>query len=251
MSQPSIKAPLGARVLPLWPEQEIAAGTTPDLAPDLLRQPELLPRFGAYYTQLRALPRRVRRALQRQWKQSLAGAALLLALGQAPALAATINVTGGCTLVAAIRAANTNMAQGGCPRGNGADTIVLPSSSTQTLITVNNSIFGPTGLPVISSALTIEGRNSTIRRNRGDPDLFRIFAINDTGNLTLKDTTISGGIASGDGCDFVLMSFFTQHNASPSTRNCPSAARAGWPGVADSVRPSPVSSASHCGRSAP
>jgi hypothetical protein len=45
---------------------------------------ELLPRFAAYYTQLRALPQRVRRALQRQWRQSLAGVALVLALGQQP-----------------------------------------------------------------------------------------------------------------------------------------------------------------------
>jgi hypothetical protein len=39
----------------------------------LLRQVEryggqLLPRFAAQYTQLRALPRRERRALQRRWK---------------------------------------------------------------------------------------------------------------------------------------------------------------------------------------
>ena len=198
MSQPSIKAPLGARVLPLWPEQETAAVNTLGLAPDLLRQPELLPRFAAHYTQLRALPRRVRRALQRQWKQSLAGAALLLALGQAPALAATINVTGGCTLVAAIRAANTNTAQGGCPAGSGADTLVLPIMSLHTLTTMNNSTYGPTGLPVIRSVITIEGRNSTIRRVSSDPDLFRIFAVNGTGALTLKATTITGGVASGE-----------------------------------------------------
>ena len=48
---------------------------------------------------------KVRRSLQRQWKRSLAGVALLLALGQAPAHAATINVGGACTLVRAIVAA--------------------------------------------------------------------------------------------------------------------------------------------------
>ncbi|HKF95894.1 MAG TPA: hypothetical protein VKB96_15140, partial [Gammaproteobacteria bacterium] len=52
----------------------------------LQQAPELLPRFAEQYRQLKALPRRLRRSLQRQWKRSLAGLALLIALGQAPAL---------------------------------------------------------------------------------------------------------------------------------------------------------------------
>ena len=107
------------------------------MLPEILRRrEELLPRFTAYYIQLRALPRRVRRALQRQWHLPLAGVALMLALGQSPALAATIPVGGSCTLVDAITAANTDTATGGCPAGNGADTIVLPAGSTQTLTSV-------------------------------------------------------------------------------------------------------------------
>jgi hypothetical protein len=51
----------------------------------LEREPELLPSFVEYYQQLKALRRRVRRSLQRQWKRSLAGLALQIALGQAPA----------------------------------------------------------------------------------------------------------------------------------------------------------------------
>ena len=49
----------------------------------LQQQGELLPCFVDHYQRLKALPRRIRRALQRQWKRSLAGLALLLALGQA------------------------------------------------------------------------------------------------------------------------------------------------------------------------
>ena len=64
----------------------------------------------------------------------------------------------------AIRAANTDTAIGGCPKGSGADTIRLPVGSTQTLTTVNNTTYGPTGLPVIISAITIEGNDSTIKR---------------------------------------------------------------------------------------
>jgi hypothetical protein len=41
--------------------------------------------------QFKGLRRRVRHSLQRQWQRSLAGLALLIALGQAPVLAATIN----------------------------------------------------------------------------------------------------------------------------------------------------------------
>src|SRR5262247_1189436 len=86
-----------------WLRQRTTALNIPDPLPDLLRSwPELLPRFAACYTQLRALPRRVRRALQRQWKQSLAGLALWLALGQSLGLAATMTVGGSCTLVDAI-----------------------------------------------------------------------------------------------------------------------------------------------------
>jgi hypothetical protein len=127
------------------------------------RQPELLPRVVGYYTQLRALPRRVRRALQRQWRLPLAGIALLLALEQPPGLAATIPVGGACTLVEAIMAANTDTATSGCPAGSGADTIMLPAGSIQTLTEVNNDTYGPTGLPVISSATTIEGQGRRLR----------------------------------------------------------------------------------------
>jgi hypothetical protein len=67
--------------------------------------------------------------MQRQWPKSLAGIALLLALGVQPALAATINVGGNCTLGQAITSAN-NTAVGGCARGAGADAIVLPANST-------------------------------------------------------------------------------------------------------------------------
>ena len=133
----------------------------------LHQEGELLPCFVDHYHSLKALPRRMRRALQRQWRRSLAGLALLLVLGQAPALAATINVTGGCTLVRAIVAANNDTtASGNCTKGSGADKIVLPRNSTERLTVVNNTPYGPTGLPVIRSNITIAGNNSIIRRLR-------------------------------------------------------------------------------------
>jgi hypothetical protein len=164
----------------------------------LQREAQLLSRFAEHYQQLKALRRRVRRSLQRQWKRSLAGLALLLALGQAPALAATINVGGTCTLVRAINAANSDTTAGGiCTQGSGADTIVLPANSTQTLTAVNNIRYGPTGLPAIRSIITIAGNNSTIRRAASAPE-FRILVVGQNGNLTLRQTKVTGGSLPGD-----------------------------------------------------
>jgi hypothetical protein len=59
---------------------------------DVPQADDLPPRFDQYQLYLKSLPRKVRRGLQRQWKRSPAEIALMLALGMAPALAATINV---------------------------------------------------------------------------------------------------------------------------------------------------------------
>jgi hypothetical protein len=65
----------------VW-EDELKATRDPSLKQQLsYREGELLPRLAAPYQQLKALRRRVRRSSQRKWKQSLAGIALLRALG--------------------------------------------------------------------------------------------------------------------------------------------------------------------------
>src|SRR5215208_4326246 len=185
-------------VLSAWQDELKATGDATLEQQCLEREPDLLPRFTDQYRQLKTLPRRMRRGLQRQWKRSLAGVALLLALGQAPALAATINVGGTCTLVRAINAANSDTTAGGnCIQGSGADTIVLPANSTQTLTAVNNIRYGPTGLPAIRSIITIAGNNSTIRRAASAPE-FRILAVGQNGNLTLRQTQVTGGSLAGD-----------------------------------------------------
>jgi hypothetical protein len=175
-------------ILSAWQEQ-LTATRDSSLNQQLLqREPELLAQFAEHYEKLKTLPRRMRRSLQRQWKRSLAGVALLLALGQAPALAGTINVGETCTLVRAIHAANKDTTAGGtCTQGSGTDTIVLPKGSTQTLTTVNNGYVGPSGLPVITSTMTIAGNGSTIARSSapGTPE-FRIFIVGTGGNLTLQ-----------------------------------------------------------------
>lgn len=201
-----------ASLLGAWHAQVAAtARQSPWLVRELLRRKqELLPKFRAYYQQLRALPRWTRRLLQRKLAPSLAGAALLLALGQGHAIAATINVTtnvpdintdGQCSLIEAIVNANDDAAtHADCTAGSGVDTISLPASNTHTLTMVNNTDpygYQPTGLPVISTEITIEGNGSTIARDNGSPN-FGIFSIVDSGNLTLQDTTVSGGSLPSD-----------------------------------------------------
>jgi hypothetical protein len=67
-----------------------------------------------------------------------------------------------------------------------------------TLDTVNNTDFGPTGLPVVTdSTVEIQGNGFTIRRDAGADD-FRIFRVR-FGTLTVRDTTVSGGRSAGMG----------------------------------------------------
>ncbi len=116
-----------------------------------------------------------------------------LGLG-AMAQAATINVDGACSLVDAIRAANTDSATGGCSAGSGADTIKLESSTTYTLTAVNNTTDGDNGLPSISSEITINGNGSIISRDDEAAPAFRILHIAETGVLTLNEVTIQNGV---------------------------------------------------------
>ena len=176
---------------------------------------ELFVRFAACYAELRTLPRGARRALQRRIARSselatilpqyfqhrgirlqrrmawsLAGAALLLTLGQGAATAATITVTtnnpniaadGQCSLIEAIVNANNDAAtHADCPAGSGADTIVLPAKANVVLSAsygMTYAQFGsPVGLPPIASRITIEGNGATIAR-QGNAPAFGLMAV--------------------------------------------------------------------------
>src|SRR6185503_3843633 len=181
----------------VWESQVKEANDTPGLADALTRRgEELFASFVTCYAELKARPRSARRALQRQLARSselatilpghfrqsgrrlqhkmawsLAGAALLLALGQGVASAATITVTtdnpnivadGQCSLIEAIVNANNDAATfPDCPAGSGADTIVLPASGNLTLSAADFFAIGPRGLPNITSRITIEGNGAT------------------------------------------------------------------------------------------
>src|SRR5215467_7122111 len=199
-----------------WDSQVKEADTSPWLTDC---GDELFARFAACYAELRALPRSARRALQRQIARSsdlaailpeylqhggrklqhrmawsVAGAALLLALGQGVA-AATITVTttnpniaadGQCSLIEAIVNANNDAATfPDCAAGSGADTIVLPANANLMLSNPYGALYtgangipaGPQlGLPPIASQITIEGNGAIISRPEGAP-AFGLMAV--------------------------------------------------------------------------
>jgi CSLREA domain-containing protein len=97
------------------------------------------------------------------------------------------DTTGGpdCTLRDAITAADSDAAAGGCPAGNGLDTIELPAGAT-IFLTANSGL-------QISSAIIINGNGATVARpdKAGTPS-FRIFTISGAGT-TLNDLTLSNG----------------------------------------------------------
>ena len=81
-------------------------------------------------------------------------------------------------------------------KGSGADTLVLAPKSTHTLTTVEDTTYGDTGLPLVTSTITIAGNGSTIERGAGAPK-FRLMAVSRTGKLTLEKLTLRGGYAYG------------------------------------------------------
>jgi hypothetical protein len=111
---------------------------------------------------------------------------------------ATIAVTPGavddiinqnCSLVEAIIAANTDEPRDACPAGSGADTVHAPGRFV--LIAVPGATKSRTGLPAITSAITI--LNARISRDAAAP-AFRILHV-DGGDLTLVNVGLSGGSA--------------------------------------------------------
>jgi hypothetical protein len=137
--------------------------------------------------------RKPMRGLPRNWRCSAVGIAVLLLLGQAPVFAATIVVNSECTLGKAIASANNDSSRS-CAPGRGPDRIVLPQNRQLVLRRVNNTSFGPTGLPVIRTHISIIGNGSTVIRHP-QAARFRIFAVARSGRLTLNRLILRGGFA--------------------------------------------------------
>ena len=204
-----------------WQTELKEASKRPWLASILLqRGKQIYGRFVHYYQALLSLSRRSRRNLLQKFAVSLGGLALAMAINGGPVLANNIAVTttthginadGQCSLVEAIITANDTV--DGDPFGadcadadfTGSDTIQL-SGSTYNVDYAYGLYFGPTGLPTVTSDITIEGNGSTIQGvqpvPRGDGvggDPFRLMAVGSGGSLTLDATTLQGGDAAGPG----------------------------------------------------
>ena len=115
---------------------------------------------------------------------------LALMLASGAARAAIINVSGDCTLVAAINNANTDTdtdgAGFGCRAGSGDDNLSLTTNGVYTLTEVAQG--DEDGLPWITSTITINGHGATIART-GGPE-FRLLHVTATGDLTLNSLTL-------------------------------------------------------------
>jgi CSLREA domain-containing protein len=134
----------------------------------------------------------------------LTGTALLL-LCTGYTQAAIFNIADGDVtgLKNAINTANGNQQD---------DTINLATNGTYTLTTVDNTAFGPTGLPVLTDdssngtgpahSLTINGNGATLQRSTagGTPD-FRILSVYNRfgGTITVNGLVIANGRATGTG----------------------------------------------------
>jgi len=162
----------------VWEELVTHVTKTPWLVRSLLGQgTAMAARVTTQYLRLRRLPRRVRRALGRRGALSLAGAALLLALaGPEPSWAGTtITVSNGSELATAITYAN-------------GQTGVYEGTNTLSL-TANIAV--EEALDAVTSSIVIAGNNHEIA---GSSSLTAsIFAVQSKGNLTLQETTVTGG----------------------------------------------------------
>ena len=146
-----------------------------------------------------------KRVLPSLWLALVALLALAGALRPSPAHAANITVAAGevavnsnglCSLREAIINANADAAtHADCTAGSAADVIILTSGS-YSVADSYASYSGGTGLPQITSPITIEGNGVTI--DRSGAAVYRLFALSSTGNLTLNDLTLTDGAMTSD-----------------------------------------------------
>jgi hypothetical protein len=112
-----------------------------------------------------------------------------------------INDNGLCSLREAIDNANFDFAlYDDCAAGSGADIISLPTNGSFAITNSYTYFLGNTGLPVVTTTITIAGNGSTIDRDSGTN--FRLLVVNGAtganGNLTLNDLTLTDGALPSD-----------------------------------------------------
>jgi len=129
--------------------------------------------------------------VKRTIKPSLLSLAVAQALVAHASDAATIVVKGNCGLSQAIISANKDISFPGsnCEPGSGADTIEL----NRNVVVKKRFGSSDSGMPVISSEMTINGNGHSIRRDDNAPAV-RLLHINTNQNVTLNHLELSNGL---------------------------------------------------------
>jgi hypothetical protein len=164
-------------------------------------------------------------------KAALGGGAAILLTGllAAPAAQASTGTTVPCDtakLIAAISAANSS----------GGGRINLAPGCTYHLTAANNTdpMLGATGLPVITSRITLNGFRTTIA---GNNSTFRILLVTAPGNLTLQGLTITGGnVAAPGGGIFNVEGTLTLNHSTVTGNASAGGMMAAGGGIASGVR---------------
>jgi hypothetical protein len=134
------------------------------------------------------------RGRHRRWYRAIVPAIVLLVLGLVtPGRAGDFSCAAGdvACLIDAINTANAN---------GEANTISLEAGFYTLLSPFDPGLDTAVGLPAITSTLTIRGASGISTVIERDPDLgllqpwFRILTVGATGNLTLADLTLQGGV---------------------------------------------------------
>ena len=113
-------------------------------------------------------------------------------------------VLGACLLGARAEAAHFSCSSGEVlcliasieqANANGQDNTITLAAGVYTLTTVNNDADGPTGLPVVTSTLSITGAGAALTslERAQDAPAFRIIDVSAAGGLTLRRLTVAGG----------------------------------------------------------
>jgi hypothetical protein len=172
----------------LSPWQEPLATATP--IPSLGWEPgpgggALWRRLTACYAQLQALPRRLRRALQRKLALPLAGIALLLALGQGSSQAGTI----------------WTVCASGCDYTSIKAAIAAPTTLNGDTLTIAAGTYTEAGL-VVNKSLTLQGKDAdtTIVQAAATAGTARdrVVTIAPRVTVTIQGLTVQHGVAPAD-----------------------------------------------------
>jgi predicted outer membrane repeat protein len=125
-----------------------------------------------------------------------------------------VTANGSCSLLEAIVNANVTGTHADCEAGSatGPDSIVLAPNTVFGLTNDFGDSYGATGLPEFRSEILIQGNGAIIERSSAAAAEFRVLAVDATGDLTLEQATLRGGVVTGNNLQSDGGGFFNQGN---------------------------------------